>query len=245
MSPVAQPNLVSRWRVVADRPVTVAAVIAAVACAVLVLLPSHGRGHQAGVPGPRVGRGTSGAGPDLGAPGNGRLRLVLGSRMVNGVYTDYPHSQAGAVSAAVEFLTELGSTLDPDRAATVARLTAGPSYPAAAQDAAASAVAARRRLGLPASGPLPPGTAVFCVPVMYQLRGASADQLTVLLLFNYTKTAPSGTAEHIGVASVRVGWTLASWRLLRPAGADLSGLLTTPGTAQAAAKGWKVMIDAM
>lgn len=164
---------------------------------------------------------------------------------MNGVFTDYPHSQAGAVSAAVEFLTELGSTLDPDRAAAVARLAASPSYPAAAQDAAASAIAARRRLGLPVSGPLPPGTAVFCVPVMYQLRGVSANQLTVLLLFDYTKTAPSGTAEHTGVASVRVSWTPASWRLLRPAGAELSGLLTTPGTAGAAAKGWKVMIDAM
>ena len=93
---------------------------------------------------------------------------------VNGIYTRYPRTEAGAVSAAVEFITELGSTLDPDRAATVARLTADSSYRAAAQDAAASAIAARHALGLPPSGPLPPGTGAFLVPVMYQLHAGSA-----------------------------------------------------------------------
>jgi hypothetical protein len=172
------------------------------------------------------------------------LRLVTGTAWVNGIYTRYPHTQAGAVSAAVEFMTELGSTLDPDRAATVARLTADPSYGAAAQDAAASAIAARRTLGLPVSGPLPPGTGAFLVPVMYQVRGA-ANQLTVFLLFNYTMTAQSGVAEHVGVTAVRLTWTPASWRLLAPPASDLGTLLATPGTASAAAKGWEAMTNGL
>lgn len=169
------------------------------------------------------------------------LHLVTGSGWVNGIYTDYPRSQAGAVSAAVEFVTALGSTLNPDRAATVARLAADGSYHTAAQEAAASTIAVRRAIGLPAAGPLPPGSAAFLVPVMYQLRVVNADQLTVLLLYDYTMTAPSGVAEHTGVTAVRLAWTPAGWRLLTPPHHNLAALLATPGTASATAKGWEAM----
>jgi hypothetical protein len=145
------------------------------------------------------------------------------------------------VSAAVEFITELGSTLEPGRAATVARLAAASSYRAAAQDAAAGAASTRRQLGLPASGSLPPGTAVSLVPVLYQLRDVTADHLTVLLLFDYTEMVPGGIREHLGVTAARLTWTVSSWRLLPPAGPELSGLLATPGTASATAKGWEAM----
>jgi hypothetical protein len=192
---------------------------------------------------PRAGTGPAVSGPPGPAPsGASPLHLVAGSRWINGVYTDYPRSRAGAVSAAVEFISQLGSTLDPDRAASVARLVASPSYQAAGQDAAASAVAARRALGLQASGLLPASTEVFLVPVMYQLRGSFAvGRLTVLLLFDYTLTASSGVTEHTGVTQVRLTWTPASWRLLAPPATDLAALLAPPGTASAAAKGWEAM----
>ncbi len=127
----------------------------------------------------------------------------------------------------------------------MARLTADGSYHGAAQDAAASAIAARRALGLPVSGSLPPGTGAFLVPVMYQLQGTTADQPTVLLLYDYTLTARSGAAEHVGVSAVRLTWTPASWRLLTPSAHDLAMLLATPGTAAAAAKGWKAMTNGL
>jgi hypothetical protein len=183
--------------------------------------------------------------PGRAMPAERGLRLVGGSGLVNGIYTSYPRSLAGAVSAAVEFMTELGSTLDPDRAATVVRLVADPSYRSAPQDAAAGVLAARARFGLAASGPVPPGTAAYLVPVMYELRDVGAGQLTVLLLFDYTLTAPSGIRELLGVTAVRLTWTSAGWRLLRPAASDLGVLLATPGTAAAAAKGWEVMSGAM
>jgi hypothetical protein len=193
--------------------------------------------------------GSAGAGSWRAFRGHRALHLVLGSQLMSGIYTRYPRSRAGAISAAVEFVTELGSTLDPDAAATVARLTASPSYAAAAQDAAAGAVASRRKLGLRAAGPVPPGTAVVLVPVMYQLRDASPAQLTVLLLFDYTQMTAAGIREHLGVTRVRLGWTTASWRLLPPVGTEsgpaLTGLLATPGTASATAKGWEAMTDAL
>lgn len=199
--------------------------------------PTHSAGHQAMPPTPTPTPSPA-APPGTNSPA---LHLVAGAGWVNGLYTRYPRSQAGAVSAAVEFMTELGSTLDPDRAATVARLTADSSYRGAAQDAAASAVSARRALGLPVTGVLPAGTGAFLVPAMYQLNETSADQLTVFLLYNYTLTQRSGLTEHVGVGAVSLIWTPASWRLLTPPADDLAKLLATPGTADATSKGWKAM----
>jgi hypothetical protein len=223
-------------------------VIAAVAVGVLaigagVALVTQGHAHHAAVARSRPDRPATAASAPASEPH--KLQLVAGSRLVNGMYTYYPHSRAGAVSAAVEFVTELGSTLEPDRAATVARLTADPSDRNAPQDAAQDAISTRRQLGLPPAGATPPGAAVFLVPVMYQLRGVTADQLTVLLLFDYTETVPSGIREHLGVTAARLNWTPAGWRLLPPAGPDPSGLLATPGTAAATAKGWEAMTNAM
>jgi hypothetical protein len=178
----------------------------------------------------------------------GALQLVTGSHLINGIYTDYPRSLAGAVSLAAEVVTQLGSTLEPDRAATIARLTASPDYQAAAQDAVAGAIAARREVGLSPAGPVPPGTAVLTVPVMYQLRDVSRDQLTVLLLFEHTQITQAGIVDRPGVTAVRLGWTAASWRLLPPAagpGPASTALVTTPGTAAATAHGWKAMTDAL
>jgi hypothetical protein len=211
-----------------------------------------GPGVAAGVP--RAGRPAgpvfAGHAPPAAAGGPGRLQLVTGSGLVHGMYTEYPRSRAGAVSAAVQFITELGSTLAPDRAAAVARVAADSSYPTAPQDAAAGTVDTRRKLGLGAAGPLPPGTAVLLVPVMYQLRDVTADRLTVVLLFDYTETTTAGIREHLGVTATRLTWTPASWRLLKPSGADLtsaqlSDLLATPGTAAATAKGWEALTDAL
>ncbi len=199
------------------------------------LVADHGRhGHK-------TAPAAAGSPPAPNVPRAAPLRLVAGAGRVNGIYTRYPRTRAGAVSAAVEFITELGSTLDPDRAATVARITADPSYRAAAQDAAASVTAARRVLGLALTGPLPPGTGAFLVPVMYQLRAISARQLTVFLLYDYTLTAPSGIAERVGVTATRLTWTSAGWRLLTPPADQLAALAAIPGTADAAAKGWKAM----
>jgi hypothetical protein len=222
------------------------------------VLAGHGQrsqGQGAGTahrPVPRSGVApapvTSAAPGPAAIPDHAALQLVTGSHLVNGIYTDYPRSVAGAVSLAVEVVTQLGSTLEPDRAATIARLTASPGYQGAAQDAAAGTIAARRAVGLAAGLSVPPGTAVTTVPVMYQLRDVSRSQLIVLLLFEYTQITPSGIADHPGVTAVRLGWTAGSWRLLPPAagpGPASTALVTTPGTPAATALGWKAMTDAL
>jgi len=250
-SRAASPSPRRRRPAAAAVPAAAAAVLLAAVLALgayLVVGRAHhgvaARRPAAARPAPKAPAGPP-AGSAAAGRGHGQLQLVTGSRLVNGVYTDYPQSRAGAVSAAAEFITELGSTLNPDRAATVARLAAGPAYPDAPQQAAQGTISIRRRLGLPAAGALPPGTAVFLVPVMFQLREVAARALTVLLLFDYTETVPSGIREHLGVTAARLSWTPAGWRLLQPAGPAPAGLIATPGTAAAAAKGWEAMTDAL
>jgi hypothetical protein len=252
-----------RGRRTAAAAIIALAAVAGSAALVAGALAGHGQrgqGQGAGAahrPVPRTGAAPATVAPatprpavtgPAAIPDRAALHLVTGSHLVNGIYTDYPRSLAGAVSLAVELVTQLGSTLEPDRAATIARLTASPGYRAAAQDAAAGAIAARHAVGLSPAGPVPPGTAVATVPVMYQLRDVSRGQLTVLLLFEYTQITQAGIADHPGVTAVRLGWTPASWRLLPPAagpGPASSALVTTPGTAAATAHGWKAMTDAL
>jgi hypothetical protein len=211
--------------------------VAALAIAIIVVRAQHA-GSAARRPAARP-RPAAAAPQPAASP----LRLAAGSGLVNGIYTKYPHTTAGAVSAATEFVTELGSTLEPDRAATIARLIADPSYTGAAQDAAQGTFSTRRQLGLSVTGSLRPGTAVALVPVMFQLRDVSTGRVTVLLLFDYTEIIPSAVRVHLGVIGAEVSWTAAGWRLLPSADGDLSGLVAVPGTAGAARKGWKAMTD--
>src|SRR5579863_9278862 len=51
--------------------------------------------------------------PPRHAAPSGPMQLLQGQDLVNGVYAGYPHSTRGAVSAAAEYLTQIGSTLDP------------------------------------------------------------------------------------------------------------------------------------
>ncbi|HEY2442228.1 MAG TPA: hypothetical protein VGI31_03750 [Streptosporangiaceae bacterium] len=241
------------YRVAAALAVT--AMLAGTALALTLTAGPAPRGRAAAArpshPGPASGPADRGRAP---------LRLAAGTRPVNGLYLGYPRSAVGAVSAAVEFVTELGSTLDPDRAATVARLVADPSYSVAPIAAAAGVASTRHRLGLPVAGPLPPGTAVSLVPTMFQVQDVTASRVTVLLLFDYTAMVPAGISERLGAMAAAMHWTQAGWRLLQPGapnvpgpnmsgpnvpGPNMSGLIATPGTAAAAAKGWKAMTSGM
>ena len=110
MTQMTLPRATRLRRAAASCAVLAAVALAATAGVLLVVHP--------GRPAARPHR----AAPPAAARQLHPLRLVAGADLVNGIYTWYPRSTAGAVSAAAEFLTELGSTLDPDRAATIARL---------------------------------------------------------------------------------------------------------------------------
>jgi len=169
--------------------------------------------------------------------------LVRGERLVNGVAMGYPHSQVGAVSAAVEYLSQACSTLDPDRAAAVGRLIGDGSPGATPDDFAQGRVNMRQYLGLPVSGPLPETAMAVLGPVAFQLRDASADRVVVLLLGYLTTSSPKvGMRTGLGVFPVLMVWRDADWKLGHLTGAgDFSSLGAQPGSLRAAELGWREM----
>ena len=168
------------------------------------------------------------------------LRLVRGSRTVDGVQVGFPRSTAGAVSAAIEYWTALGATLEPSRARDIGERIAVRSWTTAGDDLAAGPQRTRRQLGLPADGELPAGTSVSLGPVAYQLRDAADQRTTVLLLAYLISTTPTaGTQNRLGVFPAPLQWDDGDWRITRASSAaDYQSLVAAPGSAQAAAAGW-------
>jgi len=168
------------------------------------------------------------------------MELPRGSKLVNGVSVGYPHTLAGAVSAASEYMTDLGSTLDPDRTAAVMRLVADPSYTDGPAEWAKGTSGARASLGLPTSGLLPSAAAVMLGSAEYQVRDASDDQVTVLLLARYTLSLPgTGTKSSDAVFPLRMHWAGGDWKVLKPDGTTYTSLAAAPGSDQASSLGWQ------
>ncbi|MFF6956194.1 hypothetical protein [Streptomyces sp. NPDC008317] len=171
----------------------------------------------------------------------GALQLVQGRHLVNGVSLGYPHSTVGAVSAAAEYMRQIGSTLSPDRAAAVGRLVADPSWPDAPRQFAKGPTGTRKSVGISTSGQVPTGASVVLAPVEYQVPTAEADTAKVLLLATYTTTSPGqGTQTRMGVYPVDLHWSAGDWKVLAPADStDYSGLSAEPDSPTASAKGWQ------
>lgn len=173
----------------------------------------------------------------------GPLALVAGREVINGVELGFPHSTAGAVSAASALAGEVFSTLDPDRAAAVMRLTADSSYADAPQQAAHGAASDRQDLGVPAAGPVPAGYSLVADPVEYQVRDVTAGSVLVLLLSDLTTTQPGqGTQTRIAVFPFPVRWAEGDWKAADPGGASYLRLAAEPFSSQAAALGWQELI---
>lgn len=173
----------------------------------------------------------------------GALKLIKGERTVEGISVGYPHTMPGAVSAAAEYLTQVLSNLDEQRARQIATVIADPSF-ADAQDYMGKGPAnLRKTLGLPTTGPVPSGASLTFGPAAYQLRDATPDTVTVLILAYLTSTTPDGQIKStVGAYPAELHWDGTDWKVLKPGAAtaaDYTGLVAQPGTAEAAAKGWQ------
>ena len=178
-----------------------------------------------------------------GPPLPGPLPVVQGRELVNGVYLGFPHSTVGAVSAADYVVSEVFSTLDPDRAAAVMRLTAAPSYADAPQQAAQGAASDREDLGIATSGPVPAGYSLLVQPEEYQARNVHADSATVLLLCDFTRTQPgTGTQTQIAVFPVQMTWAQDDWKVASFGTGDDARLAAEPFSSQAASLGWQELL---
>lgn len=179
--------------------------------------------------------------PVRGSDGSVVGELPVGSRTVNGVRVGYPHTTAGAVAAIVEYGPALAASLEPDRASQVGVAVADDSFGDAASYFANVPVNARRRMGVPLSGPLPGGSSEVLSPLAYQVRDAGSDSVTVLLLAYLTTNSPTrGLESFHATFPYYLVWHQGDWKLTKQPSdaADYSALRRPPGTADAAAAGW-------
>jgi hypothetical protein len=226
---------------------TAIAVLLASAAALISTLGGHTRTSAAApVPAPMTSAPAASAAPAQPAsdssPQTPVLELVRGRTRISAVSVGYPHTQAGAVSAGIEYITNLAS-LDPDREAAVGRLVADSSWALAGQQFAAGAITSRRAIGLSGTGEVPDGASIEVTPVSYQLRDVSADRVNVLLLSYFvTSTAQAGTVSRTILQNLPMHWDGLDWKLLKSTDAadtQYRSLLAGPGTAKAAGLGWR------
>ncbi|MEU7925162.1 hypothetical protein [Micromonospora sp. NPDC049107] len=174
----------------------------------------------------------------------GPLQLVKGKRTKAGISVGYPHSMQGAAVAGVEYLTQVMSTLDPQRGREIASVIADPSYDDAEDSLARGRLNTRHSLGLPTTGPVPPGASMTFGPAAYQLRDASPDTVTVLILAYLTTTTGGQVTSTLGAYPIELHWDGTDWKALKAGAskyADYNSLVARPNTADAAAKGWQVL----
>ena len=123
------------------------------------------------------------------------------------------------------------------------RMTADLSYGDAPQQAAQGAASDRQSLGIPASGPVPPGYSLVVQPVEYQVRDVSAAQVTVLLLCDATTTQPGqGTQTRTAVFPLRMQWAQGDWKVAAVGTDSYASLAAQPFSAQAVALGWQELL---
>jgi hypothetical protein len=173
----------------------------------------------------------------------GPLRLIKGGRTVEGISVGYPHSMPGAAAAGAEYMTQVLSNLDPQRGRQIASTIADPSFDGAEDYLAQGPINLRRSLGLPTTGPVPSGASITFGPAAYQLRDASPDTVTVLILAYLTSTTSGGqVTSTVGAYPIELHWDGSDWKALKPGAskdADYTSLVAQPNTADAAAKGWQ------
>jgi hypothetical protein len=237
-----------------DRPLAVAlgAVVVLVLLAAAVILAY------------RSGAGDSGADPDhaidedqsadgSGLPGAGEvydpLETVEGTAYDPDLYIfhGYEYSYVGAVSAASDWLTAYGSSLDPDYSEQLAVSLLVEGAAQTPQDWSQWPVNRREDLGAPESGDLEAGWGLSATPMAYQTRNVTDTEIMVVLLVRLTGTSPYGSTSRNTILSMDLIWTGQDWA---DAGytdtPDLSQLHVDPGDESsdlAETLGWRQLIN--
>ncbi|WP_147456986.1 hypothetical protein [Micromonospora pisi] len=151
----------------------------------------------------------------------------------------------GAVVAGTEYLTQVLSNLDPQRGRQIASVIADPSFDDAEEYMAQGPVNLRRSLGLPTAGPVPSGASITFGPAAYQVRDASPDTVTVLILAYLTTTSGGQVTSVLGAYPIELHWDGTDWKAPKPGAAsrdtDYTSLVAQPNTPDAAARGWQAL----
>jgi hypothetical protein len=216
-----------------------AGVVLVIGAIVVLLVGGHDGGH--------AGRKSVPPVPPAAVP-SGPLSVVRGARTADGIQVGFPHTTAGAVSAASEYVDAAASTLDPDYAASVMRVAGDPRNADLPSNLAASIVKLRGELQLGPAGAPDPSVTFQTTAQMYQLRNVAVDDVLVLLLTDSTFiNSRGGTGQTTGVFPVQMRWTAGDWKIgaIGRTGQDYSGLAATPDTQAASDRGWLALTAAV
>ncbi|MFF2548735.1 hypothetical protein ACFVUY_40110 [Kitasatospora sp. NPDC058063] len=166
--------------------------------------------------------------------------LPAPARVEKGIPIGYPHTMAGAVSAAAHY-TEARDLLSPDTVPDQMMVMArkGEDFFKLTSLAIADARDWRRLLGLPEAGGSTGSDFIAFQVRAYQTESVSADAVDVWLLTTQTPTV-GGIQHGTGVFAVAapVVWDGDDWRLTSKKMRD-TPVVAQPGTVQADAAGWR------
>lgn len=170
---------------------------------------------------------------------DGPLILTPPTRTRRGVPLGYPHSTEGAISAAARY-SEAIVTLDVERARTVARLAAAPSYLTAVDDFATNTANARKNLGVAAAGPTR-GAFLTYQARGYRVMDAAPDRAEVWVLGVAEGAGPATDGAGQGgpsIARLTVVWVGGDWKFTDGDDTRIPRA-PQPGSAEAYEEGWR------
>ncbi|MEV7595827.1 hypothetical protein AB0O91_00385 [Kitasatospora sp. NPDC089797] len=186
------------------------------------------------------------------------LAAPRGARTSGGRATGFPHSTDGAIGMLVAssgFDVEGSRTLVDEQLAFFTTYTAVSDQTPAReqrirQGAAKADARARATMGLPASGPLPPGAWVRTNLVGFTLIQSQPDAVTAHLLLRTAQKAGETSPEAVSyaVGTIGVVWRDGDWKL-DPAGGASPGPgsapeIAAPGDAAFNTQGWTAIRQA-
>lgn len=135
------------------------------------------------------------------------------------IFQGYERSYVGAVSAAFNWLTALGSSLDPDYAELLGEAVLVENANQDPDDWRDWPLKRREEIGLGSTGAVPDGWGLNASPMAYQTRNATSESIEVIFLVRLTATSPYGSTSANTLLSMNLVWTGEDWA---DSGDDLS-----------------------
>ncbi|MGP3974460.1 hypothetical protein ACTWQF_10735 [Streptomyces sp. 8N114] len=207
--------------------------------------PSHGPVQPSEAPSDSEGDGTF-HDPDS------WVNLPEGKAGKNGLPIGFPHTDRGAVAAAVAN-NRAGWSMDEDEIRRAMETYADPKDlddPNEQEDKAAAVAfavkSAREMAGVPAKGPVPDGANLSGVPIGVRWKPLSAGRVRVYILTRVTTKAGKGkeTKTQLMALPSEAIWTAGDWKMTSPEEEIDRSEIPAPadlGTRKFSAEGWKAL----
>jgi hypothetical protein len=127
------------------------------------------------------------------------------------IFRGYERTYVGAVSAASNWITAAGSSLDPDYSEQLGEALLAQGAEQTPADWRDWPEDRREDLGAPASDDLEAGWGLNATPMAYQTNVFSDTEVEVILLVRLTGTSPYGSVSRNTILTMDLTWTGHDW----------------------------------